>query len=339
VLFHRQAVTGILLDGHWGVAVTGGSSRGVKALLKEAAPAFDQKGITAFVEKLPLRRKARAAVTLPLAFFDVLQLSFPPVPEEAMGAAVAYQLSRNLDGKLEDYVYDWVETGRDSRTVEVTAYLLNKSHFSLLKGLLAKRGYSLKYLEPDIFSAFAFIEKGLPEADEMKGPLLCALLWEDSFTLGIRSGGSVSVARSVALKQEEAVELEDEAVGTGSGPGGGEDDYSIFQEFGLASHEEVEETVVKGESDPMAEPRKRYREYLDAVVLEVVRTRDYFVSVLKRGKVGGVVLGGEQQIVADLKSLLQDSLETPILSLPEKVLDLPCTSAQGAVAVGSVLGR
>ncbi len=333
MFWRKRRITGILLDGHWGVVAEGRGNGRVVGVGRSAAPGVAPEDLAGFFDGLPPGNGRKAALSLPLGAFDVLLLSFPPVPEEAMAAAVGYQLSRNVEGKVEEYVYDWMENSRDPRAVEVTVYMLERSRFQAFDSMLQSHGYRLTYLEPDIFSAFAFLEAKMPECDSATGAVIGVLLWEDSISLGIKHGESLPVARSVALRQEEAVELAAEERSVAA------DTVDIFEEFGLAAEGRGKEGAVQIEDDPLAEQRRRYREYLDSVVLEVVRSRDYFVSVLKRGRIEGIVLGGPARVVGDLSTMLAGALDIPVHEFPEDVLGLPCTSAQAVAAAGSVMGR
>ncbi len=328
----RREIIGFLLDGHWGVVTRGrgnGSARGVGRWVVKG---FEEDGLSQLLAATPKGSGRTAALTLPLSLFDVVQLQFPPVPPEAMNAAVTYQLQRQLGGEISNYVFDWTEVGRDARAVDVLAFTMEKGRYQGLEGCFSRSGYRLAYLEPDVSSAMALLELLDGELAPPQANLLLLLLWEESLTLGIKEGDRIAVARSVAMGRVEAVELELEPKVQEEGQ------TDILEAFGLVQGGS-EEAAKEQEADPLAIQKRRYREYLDDVVLEVVRTRDYFSSVIKHGRIDAVVVGGPEHVAKDLTVLLHRSLEVPVAPIPGDLLDLPCDSAQAAVAVGAVTGR
>ncbi|MDF1578200.1 MAG: hypothetical protein P1P81_07135 [Desulfobulbales bacterium] len=146
--------------------------------------------------------RGTVAVALPLCFFEILTLALPVMPEEAVGKALPYHLAKALAKPLPDFIYDWQLNRRNRDSLEITAFLFPTATFNILRNELARKQLELKYLEPDVFAAFAYLAlTGRLPADQAT---LCSLIWSGATSHAIYEHGRLKLARSVSITQPAA---------------------------------------------------------------------------------------------------------------------------------------
>ena len=298
--------------------------------------------------------KGEVSLVPPLESFKTLSLSIPKIPDETVGKTLPYHLAKNLDQPLSDYIYDWqiVQHHKDSLLIGVYFYPVET--FKKIKEELERHHLVLKFLEPAIFPAFAYLaqERLLPETDT----LMAALIWYDSVTFGVYENRMISLTRTLNIKQPESAfqtalsdsgfPVDEQNRQTGEPPGNGSetllenenDENSILSEFNLLRPEDSGETLEletdaeKTEEEPAPfSPLESISEegdwdnYIQQITLEVMRTRDYYTSVLKGNPVKTIRIAGAEIIWDKFSEVVQNSLDIRVEPLcnPAQILKCP----------------
>ena len=263
--------------------------------------------------------KGDVAVALPLSSFETVNFSLPPMVESSVGKAVPYHLGKAISTPLNEHIYDWQITSRRKKELQITAYLFPVKSFDLIRENLKTGQLEIKYLEADVFAAFAYLSQD--QRLSPKETSLCVLLWPEDISLAVFDKGSLTLVRTVATPkpdltygevpepEEEILEEtpeEPEPEAESSLMADSEVD-SILKEFDLygggidkepdnslsanngddlsLSLEHVEEVVAPPPAPPqpaIAAPRvSTWPDYIQSVGLEIMRTRDYYSSIIK----------------------------------------------------------
>ena len=290
--------------------------------------------------------RGTVSVTLPLYYFQTVTLSIPIIPEEAVSKALPYHLAKNLDKPLQDFIFDWQITRRHADHLEITAYLFPAEVYRTLRQELARKQLELKYLEPDVFAAFAYLEATgrLPEDQT----ILCSLIWPGSSSHAIYEQGQLKLVRSVPLSQPEvsfaargetpaAAPPEVSPGGGGEGMGGptgdesflATDDSSILDDFALSAVNRVE--FAQGVSNLSSEndqhgafpasggPLGRaadWPEYINSLGLEIIRSRDFYGLILKGSGLSHLFVGGGEEFLTELGEVTKSAMNLE----PEELL-------------------
>lgn len=324
------------------------------------------------LSSVPKNLMGKVAVSLPLNFFNTMSLSLPAMPDEAVAQALPYHLAKTISRPMKEYLYDWQITSRTVGKINLTIYLFPLAAYNLMRRELATKQLEIAYLDCDLFASFAYLvdRKRLKQS----GASLCLLLWPDSVSIGIYENRIITLARSFSLempsqqlileaerKDEPLFDTSDETIeldlhNTGESLDAfNEDHNSILMDFDILNQaddnpaqEDISAPQTKQAdvvSDIQPEMRDNaagtnasgWQEYLDRVNLEVMRTRDYYTSVIKGSPIQDAFLVGEEQCFEALKKMADNSLGLdfqPLLNQEEKITD--CRPIYSVVCRGAV---
>lgn len=309
------------------------------------------------------------SVALPLHFFEIVSVSIPVMPEEAIGKALPYHLAKTLAKPLPDFIYDWQLNRRNKDNLEITACLFPAATFNTLRAELAHKQLEIKYLEPDVFAAFAYLDlTGRLPFDQTT---LCTLIWPGYSSHAVYEKGKLKMLRSVPCAQppspypagqeiagpdgpEESPPAKSEKVSAGPGAdifGRDGDNNSIFADFSLSA---VENEVLS--TSPAAEftapesareeehgqsasslPAADWHEYINNLGLEIIRTTDFYGLILKGSNIKHFFLGGGDEFNLELNSVTKSAigLESERLYRHEWSQDMPAPLEAICIGTGA----
>ncbi|MEA2082983.1 MAG: hypothetical protein U9O82_01830 [Thermodesulfobacteriota bacterium] len=315
--------------------------------------------------------KGDVAVALPLSSFETVNFPLPPMVESSVGKAVPYHLGKAISTPLNQHIYDWQITSRRKEELQITAYLFPVKSFDLIRENLKTGQLEIKYLEADVFAAFAYLSQD--QRLTPKETSLCVLLWPEDISLAVFDKGSLTLVRTVAtpkpdLTYGEVPEPEGETLEeTPEEPepetksslmadsevdsilkgfdlyGGGidkEPDNSLSANNGddlSLSLERVEEVAAPPAPKPaIPAPRvSTWPDYIQNVGLEIMRTRDYYSSIIKGDPIKKVVVGGAEDFWEDFLEMTSKTVEIDIEPLARATLEKVCSSSLAAVCIGA----
>jgi hypothetical protein len=298
--------------------------------------------------------RGQVSLALPLGFFEIVTVSLPAMPEMAVGKALPYHLAKAVDRPLHDFIYDWQITKSQKDKLQVTVYLFPAKTFHYLRRELARRQLETVFFEADVFAAFAYLarEGRLKPAEGT----LVVLLWPEEVSLAVYEQSNLMLVRTVALHQPRSGQgtadapERDEPVPAAGIDGSAETSGlemlplasdNILAGFNLLSSAEEEPgeafrqepappspgATTAGDSD--------WSTYLQAVNLEIIRTRDYFASVIKGQPIRKVVIGGGEECWDRLEGLAGNSLGIPVQPLIRTNMVPNCPPLLAATALGT----
>jgi hypothetical protein len=323
----------------------------------EGAP--DQKvTLNRLLATLPDMR-GTVSVALPLYFFEVVTVTMPAIPEEAIGKTLPYHLAKALAKPLQDFIYDWQLNRRTKDSLEITAYLFPIATFNILRNELSRKQLELRYLEPDVFAVFAYLDlTGRLPVDQTT---LCSLVWPGSTSHAIYEHGQLKMVRSVPIIQpatpfpasregsaapgESARETAPRAAEGGNTGrsadvfGNDADHTSILANFSLVTRRDEVATAPpvpdflasasprqedEGFSSRLA-PAANWPEYINNLGLEIIRTTDFYGRILKGANISRFFLGGGEEFLLELASVTRPAmnLEPEELIIRRQTQDLP----------------
>ncbi|MBU0482352.1 MAG: hypothetical protein KKG47_14765 [Proteobacteria bacterium] len=317
-------------------------------------------------------RKGTVSVALPLYLFKTITVSMPVMLEEAVGKAIPYHLAKALDKPLQDFIYDWQITRRQKDHLEITAYLFPAKVFNTMRSELARKQLELKYLEPDVFAAFSYLT--LSGKLSGRETALCSLVWPDHSSHAIYENGQLKLVRSVEGKppkspfslDEEEKTLdkplpEAEPVDSTESAEADEDpflveDDSILSDFLLAPRggrapapappvfeqipnadefsAENDEDNFSTETFPV-EKDHTWPEYINSLGLEMIRTRDYFSSILKGSELNKVFIGGATTFFDNMGEITRSTINAELAPLTEAAGTEECPDLIRAICIGT----
>lgn len=309
------------------------------------------------------------AVTLPLNFFQVITVEIPPMPEEAIRRALPYHLAKTLAQPLQEFIFDWQLTRRHSDRLEVTVYLFPAGSFQMLRRELAQKQLELKYLEPDVFSAFAYLEM-TGRLEESKA-ILCTLIWPGYSSHAIFNRGRVVLVRSIPLNQPQGLfqsdlessnkqpEPEPSAQNDSHGTTGGgqkrqgsehtgipigDPHQGILAGFSLYTKEDKDQPA---EPEPTSPPPKEptldtlittevsWPEYINNLGLEIMRTRDYYGLILKGSAIDRLFVGGGEPFFGELSRVTEETMTMTPLPLQGRRTLNDCPAPLESLCIGA----
>jgi Tfp pilus assembly PilM family ATPase len=331
-------------------------------------PINNETNLNRLLSSVPQNLQGKVAVSLPLHFFETITLTLPAMPVEAVGQALPYHLAKAVRLPLREYLYDWQITSRTQEKIQLTVYLFPAQTFNLMRRELSRKQLEITYLDCDIFAAFAFL--AARERLTTSNATLCLLLWPDSVSIGIYENKIITLARSFSLDlpqedftlspekteeppAEETFDLEmksddTDTINNFSDHG----DNSILLDFDILNHptggntasEELsKEHKNNGQLPPVNDlPAQEspaasgWQDYLERVNLEVMRTRDYYISVVKGAPIHHAFLGGADQCFDALKKMTESSLGIEFLPLTEEGENIEgCRPIYSAICKGA----
>ena len=288
-----------------------------------------------------------ASLALPLHFFQTVNVAIPVMPDEAIGRALPYQLSKAVDKPIGDFVYDWQVSRRQKDHIQLNVYLFPSVLFHDLRKEFAQHQIEVAHLEPEIFAAFAYLDRNHRLADQ--DAALCAVVWPESLSFAVCEGGRLVLCRSVDLAQpedgyqpraelpagfpatpvveEEAPPAETPPPAPAASPEGNDSILAGFDIFGLADTPPAPPAVeAAGPTDLLLELQKElgtaelppappppsvsspWEEYLDHITLETLRTRDFYSTIIKGRTIRSYFLLGAEAFLDPLRASLKKSI-------------------------------
>ncbi|MFA7382156.1 MAG: hypothetical protein WC001_01760 [Desulfurivibrionaceae bacterium] len=267
--------------------------------------------------------KGQVSMTLPLAFFELVNLSIPAMPDGSVGKALPYHLARSLGSPLNEFTYDWQITGRFKDRLQITVYLFPVGIFHKIRREFARKQLELAFFEPDVFSAFAFLaQENMLSENEAS---LCVLLWQDSISLAVYEKGKLPLARTVKAPQPQGeINLQAPEQQTPQAMPEPDDELLIFEQTPQPDRDHLDTTSILAdfcvlttapaadqsqagspaaaktediaasldESETGETTGNSWAEYLNNIPLEIMRTRDYYASIQKGGTIKNIFVGG-----------------------------------------------
>ncbi len=301
--------------------------------------------------------KGEVAISLPLEQFEILTLSINKVPREVVAKILPFHVGKVLDEPLSDFIYDWQIVKEQKDALQINVFLFPAKAFSDLRTILGHYKLTPSSLEPDVFSACAYLESQtqLP-GDEAT---MIVLLWPQSISIAIYDNGTLVLNRNVLAKmpekgleenleefpeelsaEEDVFEQEIVAPEMETAPAEEEEEApSLYQ----SNHDDLlanflietkgdatpaptmddsskEDSVVFEEPTSPISSAPSEASYISQVSLELMRTRDYFNSVVKGNQIKTVFVGGGDDLWPELSAELESTLGLTIENLvdPER---------------------
>ena len=353
------------LTGATDCAIFGEKNRGATGQLSLQALAWANNSIDDMATLRQLLTGAathagEVAVSLPLNFFETVTLSINKIPDEAVGRVLPFHLAKNFDEPLDDFIYDWFITKRQKENLQITVFLFPKKAFISLSRTLASYKLNCTALEPDIFSATAYLETTQRLADDRA--TLIVLLWHNSLSVMVYDKGDIKLARNLSIDQpDNALLSAPEAAPPASGEDSDENNEAAKpeQEGPAESHPATDSGILadflvmtKDETAPappatatQAQPPEpagtgrisdHWQNYSATVLLELLRTRDYFTSIVKGNPLKSVIVGGAENFWDMLAPEIANGLDCDIEKLLNDDIAPQSSATLTAMAIGSL---
>ncbi|MBC8318325.1 MAG: hypothetical protein H8E41_10505 [Desulfobulbaceae bacterium] len=233
---------------------------------------------------------------------------------------------------------------------------------------LGKHQLQITHFEPDVFSALSYLDQErrlTPHA-----PVMCVLLWKNSLSLAVYNNNMVSMVRTIMTNQPsedsssqeehipaditENVEADTEPPELTFYTESDDSGTSLLADFNLSIASEDSSPAFEmqpASSDTTELPEKEinippsqsydfsWKKYLAEINLEIMRTRDYYSSVLKGGTIESIIIGGCENNWDQLRDTLTLSSEFKVEQLFPHQTSLPCQPLLAAVGQGTLSGR
>lgn len=349
--FTKKINTYALVGNHQGglLAVKGITPTGAAAATPlgwSERPPVEAKSIHQLMASVTNPR-GNVAISLPLDQFEVLNLTINKVPREVVAKILPYHINKIIETPLADFIYDWQVSKELKDSLQLNVFLFPAQIFQEMRSTLNHYRLNPVALEPDVFSACAFLEsrRRLPH----NGASLIVLLWPASVSIAIYDNKDLSLTRDVNLKRPvqeddnstaaEGQRAEEEI----NGPvmPAAEDplrqDDSLFDpssddllaNFLVATKEDRDDSATAAsapETDvpppPASRPEPRptnqnWATYINQVSLELMRTRDYFNAVIKGNQIKTAFIGGGEAAWQPLAAELAASLDITVQDIME----------------------
>ena len=313
--------------------------------------------------------KGDLAIALPLSSFETVNFSLPAMPDSSVGKAVPYHLGKAISTPLNKHIYDWQITNRQKEELRITAYLFPIESFNQMRKNLKTQKLEIRYLEADVFAAFAYLSRD--HRLNLKETSLCVLLWPENISLAVFDNGVLSLVRTVDTPKPDLTygnfpEPEEKALE--ETPGRPEPDAksflladsevdSLLRDFDLYTGEtepDIGPSVNNGDDlslslekiadltprtptpPPMAAPTvSSWPDYIQSVGLEIMRTRDYYSSIIKGDPIKKVVVSGAEDFWEDFLELTTKAVNIDIEPLARTPLETVCSSSLAAICIGA----
>jgi hypothetical protein len=307
--------------------------------------------------------KGTVAISLPLDYFEVLTLTVNKVPREVVAKILPYHIGKVLDEPLTEFIYDWQIVKELKDSLQINVFLFPAKMFQELRATLSHYKIMPTSLEPDVYSACAYLEAGHQlQADEAT---LIALLWPKSLSLAIYDKENLVLTRAIQLKQPRltAADQDEPAAEQAMAPDQAfqatpgatpTDDDSLFEpspddllaNFLVATRKEPNQADAAHDSADTGLATASFERpsatdgagsmvaYINQVALELMRTRDYFNSVVKGNQIKTVFVGGGDEAWHPLAAELKNSLGLTIKQLMDPELATFGDPLLEAVSIG-----
>lgn len=286
--------------------------------------------------------RGEVSLAVPLHFLEIVSIALPAMPDAAVGKALPYHLAKAVNRPLSDFIYDWQIVERHRDRLQVTVYLFPAARFHALRAEFSRKHLDIKYLEADVFAAFSLLARENRLRPDTA--TLCALIWQNSISLAVYENTLLTLVRTVSASQPQGTpnltaQAEPEAhraeaPAPASHPLENGEEDSLLAGFDILSaaqtpHEEAAPAAAATPADAT------WTDYLQHIGLEIMRTRDYYASVVKGGTIKRAVIGGAESFWPALQRWGRTSLELelePLTTLPETA---DCPPMLQAIAIGT----
>jgi len=286
--------------------------------------------------------RGEVSLAVPLHFMEIVSIALPAMPDGAVGKALPYHLAKAVNRPLADFIYDWQIVERHRDRLQVTVYLFPAAKFLSLRTEFSRKHLDIKYLEADVFAAFSFLAKENRLRPDTA--TLCALIWRNSISLAVYENCLLTLVRTVSASQPQNAPvhaLNDQPPTVSDEPSpvaaahleSGEED-SLLAGFDILSGA-ISPQPTASDANNAAPVDTTWADYLQHIGLEIMRTRDYYASVVKGGAIKRAVIGGAESFWPGLQRWGRTSLELelePLTTLPETA---DCPPMLQAIAIGT----
>lgn len=285
--------------------------------------------------------RGEVALAVPLHFLELVTIALPAMPDGAVGKALPYHLAKAVNRPLSDFIYDWQIVERHRDRLQVTIYLFPAATFQTLRSEFSRKHLDIKYLEADVFAAFSLLDRENRLRPDTA--TLCALIWKNSLSLAVYEKSLLTLVRTVSASQPQG------APGAGlvrQNPPPDElppaalshhldstEEDSLLAGFDILSGADSSEQATAASGTATADTT--WTDYLQHIGLEIMRTRDYYASVVKGGAIKQAVVGGAESFWPELQRWGRTSLELelePLTTLPETA---DCPPMLQALSIGT----
>ncbi len=279
------------------------------------------------------------SIGLPISYIELISIKVPELPQEAIRDALRFRLKKMVSRPIDEYSFDYVEIKREQGAIQFEVYLLDLAIFDELDNVARRYGRRITAIEPDIFSISAYLQVHAPAYAE--GGAMVVAIWHDSVSLGILSEDRICVSRSINLslpaldqdsqaskeirEEDEGPDQEDLLVRFGIS-GGGQDKTEDAMTPSNLSLEEVPEINEVG-PNPVLEPTTNpMEEYCQDILVQIMRTRDFYTSVLKMGVVKRIAIFAPEELGPKVKKCLLEEMAVEVDFMGDPL----CRAAMGA---------
>ncbi|MCF6289431.1 MAG: hypothetical protein L3J03_00280 [Desulfobacterales bacterium] len=315
------------------------------------------------LSRVPETSQGELSMALPLSFFTTKNITLPAMPREAINQALPYHLAKVVDQPLKDLLYDWQISQRLKGQLVVTVYLFQRKSFEMFRRELGEKKLELTFFESDVFAAFGLLDRqGRLRTGKSS---LCLLIWNRSISIAIHEKNVLTVVRSVPLARpatpysaaavrQSATAGPAQTITPPPLPAPGKefiDDSAmdaILLNFDILKHGSTDPApadkkagAAPGDngpgtatSDPVA--KGTWYDYLQQISLELIRTRDYYGSVVKGSPVSQLFAGGADDFFKELQDIVRTSMDLAVEPLlGEEQLPAGCPPSYGAICIGT----
>lgn len=291
--------------------------------------------------------KGNVAISLPLDQFEVLTLTINKVPREVIAKILPYHINKVIEAPLADYIYDWQVSKELKDSLQLNVFLFPAQIFQEMRSTLNHYRLTPVALEPDVFSACAFLESRRRLSHN--GASLIVLLWPASVSIAIYDHKDITLTRDVHLKrpaQEDDNSVAPEEQRTEEEINGpmmpaadkpppqddslfGPNSDDLLANFLVATKEERDDsaTALSAPAEEAPHPtasmpgpqlsNQNWAAYINQVSLELMRTRDYFNAVIKGNQIKTAFIGGGEAAWQPLAAELAASLDITVQDIME----------------------
>lgn len=307
-------------------------------------PVNNEINLNRLLSSIPAIPNGRISIALPLNFFETVALNLPMMPREAIGQALPYHLAKAASQPLNKLLYDWQIIGQQQEQLRIMAYLFPVDTFNLFQRELAHKELEIAALEVDVFAAFNYLiqHHRLPAADAT----ICLLAWRKSISIAIYEQRRLTLVREVHLEKPgmapepipetaAAADQQEEGYWPAETPESEEeteaftdeageilssdirehilDSFKILKQEDLAPSSQEHNSVTPDEPEAIPalqqknQPAVTQEDYMERIALEIMRTRDYYLSVIKGASVRKVFVAGMEDFMDALQDITEKS--------------------------------